>query len=87
MNINEMNKRIQDIKGMGLGIGDPKHGDFVLYAKVYEKLPEFIGKMIRHNIPFMVEPQWKDNNYRKIWVKEEHAHKLYSVSYGMTVDD
>ena len=86
MTINEMYKKVQDIKGMGLEIGDPEHGDFILYAKVYERLPEFTHKLVLHNIPFMVDSQRSNDTYRKVWVKEEHAQQLYSVDYGMTVD-
>jgi hypothetical protein len=85
MNINEMHKRLEDIKGMGLSIGDPKHGDFVLYVKVYERLAEFVTKLILHHIPFVVSEDGVV--YRTVWVKEEHAQQLYSVNYGMFVDD
>jgi hypothetical protein len=90
MDINEMQKRIKDIEAMGLSIGDPKHGDFILYAKVYNRLTEFIHKIIQHNIPFMVDSLDGDP-YHRVWVKEEHAHQLHSVKskgpYMMPVDD
>lgn len=94
MDINEMQKRVKDIEGMGLSIGDPTldmetrytHGNFVLYAKVHNRLIEFIRKIVQHNIPFMVDSIDGDP-YHRVWVKEEHAHQLYSVHYDMFVGD
>jgi hypothetical protein len=86
MTIDEMKKRVKDIEGMGLSIADPHSGRFVLYVKVYERLPEFMELLSQHKIPFVVGDVGSDD-YRTVWVKEKHAKALYSVNYGMSVDD